>query len=190
MSAMLEIEEAPPQCDLTVDPYDHDNFEIIDGEKVEVPPMSADSQVLASRLSRHLGNYGVARNLGEAYMETLFKLPLEEDRNRKPDVAFVPYSRWPKNRMPPPTNAWNVLPDLCVEVVSPNDHADYIMDKIDEYFRAGVRLVWVFYPRHGLAIVHESLTAIRHLTPAGTLDGGSVLPGFHLPLSELFPSES
>lgn len=188
MSATLEL-EAPP-CDPTVDPYDLDNFEIIDGEKVEVPPMSADSQVIGSRLVYHLSRFGIDRDLGEAHCETLFKLPLEEDRNRKPDVAFVPYSRWPKDRRPPSTNAWNVLPDLCVEVVSPNDHADYIMDKIDEYFRAGVRLVWVFYPRHQLALVYESLTAIRNLTAADTLDGGVVLPGFKLPLSELFPSES
>jgi Uma2 family endonuclease len=188
MSATLDL-EAPP-CDTTVDPYDHDNFEIVDGEKVELPPMSADSQVLASRLCRHLGNFGVQHNLGEAYTETLFKLPLEEDRNRKPDVAFVPYSRWPKNRMPPSTNAWNVLPDLCVEVVSPSDHVDYIMEKIDEYFRAGVRLVWIFNPRRRLAFVYESPTSVRGLTQADTLDGGVALPGFTLPLAELFPSES
>jgi Uma2 family endonuclease len=173
-----------------LDPYDHDNFEIIDGVKQELPPMSADSQVLASRLSRHLGNFGVEQSLGEAYTETLFKLPLEEDRNRKPDVAFVPYSRWPKNRMPPSTNAWSVLPDLCVEVISPSDLADEIADRIDEYFRSGVRAVWVFHPRHRLATVYESVTAARILTHADTLDGGVVLPGFKLALTELFPTEA
>lgn len=188
MSATLAPEAPPWESEL--DPYDHDNFEIIDGVKVELPPMSADSQVLATRIARHLGNFGVDRSIGEPYIETLFKLPLDEDRNRKPDVAFVPYSRWPKDRRPPSTNEWDVLPDLCVEVVSPSDRADYILDKIEEYFRAGVRLVWVFYPRHELAFVYESPTAVRGLTRADSLDGGVVLPGFKLPLAELFPSES
>lgn len=187
MSSTLELEAPTWVSDL--DPYDHDNFEIIDGVKVELPPMSADSQAIASRLCRHLGNFGVQQKLGEAYTETLFKLPLEEDRNRKPDVAFVPYSRWPENKMPPSTNEWNVLPDLCVEVVSPSDRVDEIMDKIDEYFRAGVRLVWVFYPRHRMAAIYESPTTFRGLSQSDSLDGGIVLPGFHLPLATLFPSQ-
>src|SRR5262245_39428466 len=163
-----------------------DNYEIVDGVKVELPPMSADSQALASRLVRHLSNQGVSENLGEAYTEILFKLPLSKDRNRKPDAAFVPYSRWPKYKPIPPTNAWDVLPDLCVEVVSPNDLADEIETKINEYFEAGVRLVWVVYPRQERFYVYDSPAQVRRLTRADTLDGGVVLPDFRLPLAELF----
>ena len=184
---MSTAEVLTPIPRLVRDEFDHDNYEIIDGQRVEMPPMSADSQGLASRLVRHMSNFGVERDLGEAYGETLFKLPLKEDRNRKPDVAFVPYSRWAKNRPLPATNEWDVLPDLCVEVVSPSDRADEIMDKVREYFQAGVRLVWVFYPRHGVVYIYESLAAVRGLTRADALDGGPVLPGFSLPLTELFP---
>ncbi|MBY0457780.1 MAG: Uma2 family endonuclease [Gemmataceae bacterium] len=168
------------------DSEDRDHYEIVDGQRVELPPMSVDSQVLASRLARHLSNHGVAHDLGEACVEVLFKLPLEKERNRKPDVAFVPYSRWSKGTPFPTTNAWDVLPDLCVEVVSPNDLADEIETKIEEYFQAGVRLVWVVYPRHERFYVYESASQIRRLTRADLLDGGPVLPGFALPLSELF----
>jgi Uma2 family endonuclease len=115
-------------------------------------------------------------------------LPLAKDRNRKPDVAFVAYSRWPKSKPIPSTNAWDVLPDLCVEVISPNDLADEIETKISEYFEAGVRLVWVVYPRQERFYVYDSASQVRRLTRADTLDGGSVLPGFQLPLAELFQS--
>ena len=188
MSATLAPEAPSWAADL--DPYDHDNFEIIDGIKVELPPMSADSQFLASRIARHLSNHGVASGVGEAYIETLFKLPLGYDRNRKPDVAFVPYSRWPKDRRPPSTNEWDVLPDLCVEVVSPSDRAEELMDKVEEYLLAGVRLVWVFYPRHRAVLVYHSMCDVRGLTHTDTLDGGEVLPGFRLLLAELFPSQA
>lgn len=184
---MNTAEVLTPIPKLVRDDYDDkDRYEIIDGVKVEMPPISADSAVLASRLARHLSNFAIDNELGEAHPEVLFKLPLPADRNRKPDVAFVPYSRWPRDRQPPSTNAWEVLPDLCVEVVSPNDMADEIMDKVREYFQSGVRLVWVFYPRHDLVHVYESMTAIRVLTRTDSLDGGIVLPGFRLSLSELF----
>ena len=56
-----------------------------------------------------------------------------------------------------------------------------------EYVAAGVRLVWVLYPEIGLADVYEAAGVSRYLTRADSLDGGPVLPGFTLPLAELFP---
>ena len=95
----------------------------------ELPPMSIDSQAITSRLVWLLSSYGIPQGVGEAYAEMLFKLPLKKDRNRKPDAAFVSYSRWPKYKPIPSTNAWDVLPELCVEVVSPNDLADEIRNE-------------------------------------------------------------
>ncbi len=112
---------------------------------------------------------------------------LKKNQNRRPDVAFVPYSRWAKDRAVPDTNAWDVLPELCVEVVSPNDMGDEIETKINEYFEAGVRLVWIVYPRQERFYIYESASQVRRLTRDDALDGGTVLPGFALPLSELFP---
>jgi Uma2 family endonuclease len=186
---MAAILEAVP-AELAYDEFDNaDHYEIIDGMKVEMPPMSVDSQVLASRLAFHLTMYGMKENIGEACVETLFKLPLPVDRQRKPDVAFVPYSRWAKDRKPPSTNAWDVLPDLCVEVVSPHDLVDEIEDKVKEYLLSGVRLVWVVHPRHQRVDVRHA-AGIFGLTRSDTLDGGDLLPGFRLPLVELFPSQS
>jgi len=184
---MSAAEVLTPMPKLVRDDLDNgDHYEIIDGVKVELPPTSADSSVLAARLARLVSNHGVEKGLGEAYPEILFKLPLPKDRNRKPDLAFVPYSQWPRDRPLPSTNAWDVLPDLCVEVVSPNDMADEIETKINEYFEAGVRLVWVVYPRQERFYVYDSPSRVRRLTRADTLDGGVVLPDFQLPLAELF----
>jgi len=188
MPAILDAPATPTRAWPEFEDADH--YEIIDGVKVEMPPMSADSQVLASRIAVHLTNYGWKDNIGEACVETLFKLPLPVDRQRKPDVAFVPYSRWAKNRTPPSTNAWGVLPDLCVEVVSPHDLADEIEDKVKEYLQAGVRLVWIVFPRHGRVYVHDHSGAVRVVQGSDTLEGGDVLPGFRLPLAELFPKQA
>ena len=119
----------PPSRLFDDDPTSRDRYEIIDGQEREMPPMSTNSAMIANRLTRLLGNFGESHELGEACTEVLIKLPLPVDRNRRPDVAFVPYSRWPKYRPLPDTNAWAVLPDLCVEVVSPSDLIEENLDQ-------------------------------------------------------------
>jgi Uma2 family endonuclease len=178
-----EVERPRPDAD------DAERYEIIDGVRVVMPPMSAQSNGLAALLAYYLTHHGLAGNVGLAYPEMLFKLPLPVDRNRRPDVAFVPFSRWPKTRPFPTTNTWDVLPDLAVEVVSPSDLAEDDREKVREYFRAGIRLVWVIYPRLQLVDVYESAKIVRVLERDEELDGGAVLPGFRLPLRDLFIGE-
>lgn len=161
-------------------------YEIIDGVVVEMPPMSADSSASVGDLAHFLTNWGLANNVGKAYPEMLMKLPNLGKKNRRPDVVFIPFIRWARGIRPPETNAWDILPDLCVEVVSPNDKADEVETKVEEYFNAGVPMVWVVYPRHERVYVYDSPTQIRRFRKSDTLDGGAVLPGLQLPLAELF----
>jgi Uma2 family endonuclease len=157
-------------------------FEIVNGQRVELPPMSAYAARVASRLHGHLVLYANANPIGEPAMEVIFRLPLNGDPSRRPDVAFVSFERWPPNRpMPGRGNAWDVVPDLAVEVVSPTDRAEEVMEKVVEYFQAGVRLVWIVYPRQRFVYVHESLTAVRGLTRTDELDGGTVCPASDCP---------
>jgi len=163
-------------------------FEIIDGKRVELPPMSAYAVRVSFRIASVVGQFAQANNLGEAAHEEIFRLPLDRDRNRRPDAAFISYQRWPKDRpMPLQGNSWDVAPDLAVEVVSPTDLVEELFDKVAEYFQAGVRLVWLVYPRLRLVQVYESLTQARGLSAADELDGGAVLPGFRTPVVALFP---
>jgi Uma2 family endonuclease len=162
-------------------------YEEVDGQRVEMPPMSAFATLIAFELARRLSNFGEAQNLGRGIHETLLHLPLPKARNRRPDAAFVSFDRWPQQRPIPPGNAWDVVPELAVEVVSPTDGVEELMDKITEYFQAGVQLVWVVFPDNRLIHVYESLTKIRVLTMTDELDGGTVLPGFRLAVSALLP---
>jgi Uma2 family endonuclease len=185
----MSIAELPPTVGDAPARDDEPLFEVINGQIVEMPPMSFHSTKIGSRIVRKVGGHANDNNLGEVVAETLFRLPLEEDahRNRRPDAAFVSYERWPRDK--PESirdNAWDVVPDLVIEVVSPSDSAAELIDKIGEYFEAGVRLVWVVYPRPGLVYIHESVEKARVVGRSGVLDGGDVLPGLQLPLNELF----
>jgi Uma2 family endonuclease len=168
------------------DPYDHDRYEIVDGIRVELPPMGTESTGVASDLAVLLANFGLTQNVGKAYTEMLVKLPLNRDRSRKPDVIFVPFTTWPRGQRLPEVSPWEVVPNLCVEVVSPSDRAGEVMEKVREYLEAGVRLVWVVYPQQAWVHVFEQPAGpARILTRADTLDGGTVLPGFAVPLADL-----
>jgi Uma2 family endonuclease len=79
-----------------------------------------------------------------------------------------------------------VEPDLAVEVVSPGDTVYGLNAKIREYLAAGIRLVWVIHPDTRTADVYRLDGSVVHLGPGEALDGEDVLPGFRLPLTELF----
>jgi Uma2 family endonuclease len=184
----VTLMESPAGTALTGLTENEQLYEIIDGQRVELPPMSAYASIVASLLGQMLGGFAASNRLAQVAVETLFRLPLQKSRNRRPDVAVVTYERWPKGRpIPFADNAWDVVPDLAVEVVSPHDLADEIMQKILEYFQAGVRLVWVVYPQQKLVYVYESPTQVYIRTSTDELDGGPVLPGLRLSLAELFP---
>jgi Uma2 family endonuclease len=165
-------------------------YEVVNGRRVELPPMGAYPTRVASVLDQYLGPFARAEGLGRVDVEMLYRLDDVGDLERRPDVAFVSYRRWPRNRPVPEDAAWDVVPDLAVEVVSPTDRAEAGLDKIREYFEAGVRVVWAIFPRLRVVHVFDSFTQVRVLTRADDLDGGALLPGFRLPLATLFEDEA
>src|SRR5207253_2087905 len=109
--------------------------------------------------------------IGQAVSEVLFRFPGPTERNRRPDGAFVSYARWPKGRAVPwQDNAWDVVPDLGIEVLSPNDLAEDLLDKIAEYFRAGVRMVWVVSPLQESVYVYHAVNRITVISRGEELD--------------------
>jgi Uma2 family endonuclease len=179
---------------LTLDPTAEaalpDRYEVVNGEVVELPPMSGFASEVANRIRDELAVHGRSSRLGRPRMDMLFRIPLPEDqsRNRNPDVAFITFDRWPEGRpLPYRGNPVDVVPDLMVEVASPTDQADDLVAKAHEYLEAGVRLVWLVYPRSRVVHAYESPTALRVFTPDMDLDGGAVLAGFQVPVAALFP---
>jgi Uma2 family endonuclease len=147
--------------------------------------MGAFETVLASALAYHLGHFILQHKLGVVATETLFVLDAQRNLKRRPDVAFVSYPRWPEDHVPC-AEAWNVVPDLAVEVISPTDLAEEIDDKITDYFAAGVQLVWVLFPVSGRVYVYQSPERVTGLERSDELNGGDVLPGFRLPVAAVF----
>ncbi|MBX9580988.1 MAG: Uma2 family endonuclease [Gemmataceae bacterium] len=162
---------------------DNDHCELIDGTLVE-KAVGNEESFFAFSFGRFLNNFVTDRNLGWMTGEAGF-YELDGGRVRGPDIAFVSWDRSPGRRRsedPIPL----LSPDLVVEVLSPSNTRAEMDRKRGEYFRAGVRLVWEVDPRQRTVRVYTNPEQFADLTAADTLSGEPVLPGFTLPLAQLF----
>jgi len=106
-------------------------------------------------------------------------------RVRLPDVSFVSWNKLPNRELPAEPIA-DLVPDLAVEVLSASNTRREMENKRREYFQGGARLVWEIDPATRTARMYTSPDQFLEIDINGALDGGDVLPGFTLPLSQLF----
>lgn len=171
--------------DFDEETFENSLHEVVDGVRLETV-MSNKAVGVNTQLGTQLANHARAERVGRVWIEGMFLLEPAATRKRRPDVAFVSYDRWPRETPIPEGGAWQVAPDLAVEVISPTDLAESALAKVREYFEAGVRLVWVVYPELRVVHIFESFTTIRVVAADGVLEGGEVIPGFRLPMATLF----
>jgi Uma2 family endonuclease len=157
--------------------------ELVDGVLIE-KILSAPESCLTADLAFRLGLYLDAHDLG---FLTMPDGPTRLARGivRLPDISFVSWARMPTKHYPA-TFIADVVPNLAVEVLSEGNTRSEMRRKRREYFSAGVELVWEVDPFRRIVDVYTDPEHFTTLTERDTLDGGTVLPGFALPLRELF----
>ncbi len=161
-----------------------DRGELIRGEFLPRAPVEPDHGDTTMAFGQYLRPWVRANAPGLVGAAVGFRLPGVENVLLAPDVAYVR-----EDRLPPPgqrSGFLDLAPDLAVEVLSPSNTASEMNDKILLYLEAGTRLVWVADPRRQTVAVHTPDRVARTLIVGDTLDGGDVLPGFALPLADLF----
>lgn len=161
-------------------------FEIVDGQLEEKEGGGALHGGVTARLIGKLGSYLKAEGIGDVYTpDTTFKIGTNE---RLPDISFVSADRVPEDGEP--EGIWEIAPDLAIEVVSPNDIWRKVDRKIEDYFQAGVREVWLVSPESKKIIIHHSPTSTTILTENDELTSETLLPGFRCRVGDLFQSFS
>ncbi len=164
-------------------PDDGMRHELVDGELRTMVPAGGAHGRIAARLLGRLFGFVETHRLGELFAaETGFRLRRDPDTVRAPDVAFVGADRVADAGVP---GFPALAPDLVAEVVSPSDRAVDVVGKALAWLDAGVRLVWVVDPQNRTVTVYRQ-DGVAVLRDADVLDGGDVLPGFALPLEELW----
>jgi Uma2 family endonuclease len=163
-------------------------YELVDGIPVE-KTMSLLSGRVEAKMIRMLEGHCEDPDLGWVLGPTCgyrcFRW--KPGQVRRPDVSFIARDRLPSEEH------WSdgyitIAPDLAVEVTSPTDKVYDLEEKIEEYLRAGVRLIWVIHPEvRAIQVIWADGTGLR-VRSGGELSGEDVIPGFRCPVDALFPA--
>lgn len=160
--------------------------ELIDGVLVE-KVMGLPESRIGVWVGTIINNYVTSHDLG-VVTGADGTMQLYPDRVRIPDVAFTSWERIPDEEFP--SMAVPLLsPDLAVEVLSEGNTQREMALRRQDYFASGTRLVWQIDPRRNTVTVYRSLTDFQVFREHDQLDGGEVLPGFSIKVSELFPPQ-
>jgi Uma2 family endonuclease len=158
-------------------------WELVNGELVALTPAAGRSSRIGGRIYGWLADHAEPGEQGWAFPADAGFI-LYEDRQtvRSPDAAFVRRDRLPEV----PDGFIPLAPDLAVEVLSPSDRMSQALAKIAMYLDAGVHLVWLVDPGARTVTDFTADHSPVMLDATATLDGGDVLPGFRIPVAEIF----
>jgi Uma2 family endonuclease len=166
-------------------PDDGYRYELVRGELRKMAPAGYLHGRIAINITTPLDRHVRAHNLGVVCAaETGFKLASNPDVVRAPDVAFIRRER--VEEVGDVEGYWPGAPDLAVEVISPSDTYADVQEKVVDWIEAGTRMILLVMPRKRTVTIYRSLTDIVMLTEHETLDGADVVPGWKLPVRELF----
>jgi Uma2 family endonuclease len=159
--------------------------ELIQGVLVE-KTMGLPESIISAHIIRKLGNFVDEHDLGlisgEQGLVRLFPGCV-----RIPDVAFFAWNSLPNQELPTEPIP-NIVPDLAIEILSEGNTTGEMEAKREDYFHAGVSLVWEIEGTHQMVRVYTSTNEMKELNASEIIQGGDVLPGFQLPVRDLFPS--
>jgi Uma2 family endonuclease len=187
------VEREITAAELLAWPDDGWQYELVEGRLVRMPPtMRGHGRTLMALLlliGRHVedNNLGLTTPPDEGF---LLSRPGQKDIVLAPDIAFIRAERL--SQLPQGEESWRkysaLAPDLVVEIASPSQYRPEMAAKARLYLELGVRLVWVFWPRQKRVDVWRpgSDQPVATLGVDDTLSGEDVLPGFTLPLAQLF----
>lgn len=173
-------------------PDDGWQYELVDGRLVRMPFSGGEASRVAARLVIAVGVFVEARDLGAVTgADGEYDLTQPGDAGETaltPDAAFVRAERIPARDSAEYRRAWKLAPDIVAEIVSPSQYRPEMAAKARRYLAAGVRLVWMVWPKYSQVDVRRlgADQPVATLSMGDALDGEDVLIGFSYPLAKLF----
>jgi Uma2 family endonuclease len=139
-------------------------------------------------VNRVLGNYSDERDLGWVFASDLGYqcFDWKPKQVRRADVSFIRLERYSLAQVSEEGHV-SIAPDLAVEVISPNDLAKKINERLEDYRRAGVNLIWVIDPELRIVDIHHPDGTSIRLHEGDEITGEDVIPGFRCVVSAFFP---
>ncbi len=161
--------------------------ELVQGEIIRMSPTGYKHGKIENVVARLIDTFVTERNLGMVMVgEVGIYTRRDPDTVRGMDVAYISHERLAQVKS---QSFLDVAPELVVEVLSPGDSWQGVMDKLEEYFDIGVSIVWIVDPNKQVVYVYLSLTDVARYEVGETLTGEDVLQEFHVEVGALFGIE-
>jgi len=175
---------------MTVDEFLEANLpegksELVRGEVRMTPPAGGPHATVTSNVISMLMAYAKTHRAGRVFTDGAgYELTNLPRTVRVPDGSFVRAGRLPPEGVG--RGLLKMAPDLAVEVLSPSERASDIDEKLDDYAAGGTPLVWIIDPERRTVMIVTTDSPVRWLREGDTLDGGTILPSFTAPVTEIF----
>jgi len=184
---VLEADRAAPVSLLTGEELlamgDVGNVELVKGDLIKRMPTGYKHGIVEFTIGSLLRAFVRERKLGQVLGgETGLYTRRNPDTVRGMDVAYISTQRLAQVQT---RGFLDVAPELIVEILSPTDRWMDVTAKVDEYFVAGARMVWLVNAEAQQVFVYRAPADVTILGAADTLTGANVLPGFSVPVAEL-----
>lgn len=162
-----------------------EGYELVLGELRTMAPSGCEHSSIGADLITTLNSFVRSRKLGKITGgDGGYVLRKNPDTVRAPDIGFIQADRLPNGK--PTQEYFPGAPDLAVEIISPHDVYAEVEDKVKEFLEAGTRIVWLINPRRKSITIFRADNSITALRTTDTLSGEDVIPGFSLPVTEVF----
>jgi len=136
----------------------------------------------------------IVENLRAAFEQTTFKrlrgamitetiCAVSEGKYRIPDISFLTKTQIDEGREGKPPVAL-----FLIELVSENDSITYYDQKLEEYFSAGVKCVWLIFPDSRKVWVFSSPKDVRICTGDDSCSASPAITDFQLSVNQIFQS--
>lgn len=160
--------------------------ELVGGRIVSLTPAGHLHGSVQAQLTARLGIYAHESGRGQVLSgEVGLYIRRNPDTVRAADLLYISDSRFATRNSA--QSYLNVVPELVVEVLSPQDRWSEAMEKLSDYFEAGVDRAWVVDPRTRRVFAYRSLARVEVFEGEDVLRDEEILPGYSLPVAELFP---
>ena len=167
-------------------PDDGYRYELVRGELIRRSYAGMNEGAISVNVLLSVYSHVKQDGLGMTYpAETGFQIQTAPDHIRAPSVGFIRLERM--NMVERKGDCYFPgAPDLAVEVAISSDTYYYMDEKVADWLAAGTRMVVVVNPRNKTVKVHRSPTDVVTLTIADILDGSDVVPGWQMPITDIF----
>ena len=160
-----------------------ERHELDAGELISMPPPKSMHALVVRKILKAIEAILDQDDFGCAFAEAGYVLSRDPLTIRQPDVSVISKERI---QVTGPDDYFEAAPELAVEVISPSDSAEYMETKIEQYLQWGAKQVWVLYPKtRRVYLFYESGQSVV-LDESQTLEGGELLPGFPVRVTDLF----